>query len=410
VATIRRSQTDAPRRHPASLGPGIMKRVVVLQAGQPIGSGMVRAFPSPEWRVDVWTTGPVNRVFRDPTPPSPVRLTEIGSLDINELTLRLTSTGSGVEVVTNDEFCLKACLELRHRLGLTTRVPRTLEPWVDKLEMKQRLASALIRTPRFMNLDLDPAAPSSREVAHRLGLPLVVKPRQGANNRGIEVLASIAALERWLADHAGEPGWHAESFVTGDLFHANALVIDGVVHPVQVGRYTSPPLYLKAGRPVGSVTLPDDDRIAIAGTELNGRVVDALGGAGSFAVHTEFFVTETGVTVLETAARAPGGLVSEIAAIRTGIHLEEASLRLQVAAPLMTNRRTGPYAAWMWFTDGEILVGDVVRRLALRSACEVRKQATPVPAAILAWNHSLTDLLHDIATLEGHSSARGHQK
>jgi hypothetical protein len=232
-----------------------MKRVVVLQAGQPIGSGIVRAFPSPEWRVDVWTTGPVNRAFRDPTPPSPVRLTEIGSLDINELTLRLTSTGSCVEVVTNDEFCLKACLELRHRLGLTTRVPLTLEPWV--------------------------------------------------------------------ADHAGEPGWHAESFVTGDLFHANALVIDGVVHPVQVGRYTSPLLYLKAGRPVGSVTLPDDDRIAIAGTELNGRVVDALGGAGSFGVHTEFFVTETGVIVLETAARAPGGLVSEIAAIRTGIHSKE---------------------------------------------------------------------------------------
>lgn len=372
----------------------------MLHARQAIGSGLARAFPSSDWQVEIWTTGDPSRVFRDATAARfPVH--EIGDLGGDELLERARRCETPLEVVTNDEYCLEACASLRRRLGLAVRLPTDLGPWLDKVTMKRRLADASIATPPFVNLSPVQPRNAGPKVLGTLGLPVVLKPARGANNRGIVVCRSEAELAAWLRQHAGEDGWFAESFLTGRLYHANAVVIEGDITSVQVGRYTRPLLALGDGRPVGSLTLADDHPVTVAGAELGTRVIRALGDGGSFVTHVEFFQTpDRGLAVIDAAARAPGGLVSEIAAVRTGIHLEAVNLSLQVGRRPSLQRQDGPFAAWLWLSEDPALVRRVWGRLALRSVATVRAQSTPLASAMLLVSDRVTDLARDLRDLE----------
>jgi len=115
-------------------------------------------------------------------------------------------------------------------------------------------------------------------------------------------------------------------------------------------------------------------------------VVAALGGAGKFVIHTEFVREPSGRAVfLETAARAPGGLISEIAVLHSGVHLEHLNLRVQAGEPGAAPVPTGVSAAWLWFPRS---AADPTRPPALR--CEHRLEVLPAPypiaCSLLAWD------------------------
>lgn len=376
-----------------------MKTVVVLHEKQAIGPGLAAAFPPYDRRrVLVWTSGDVAWAFRDGICPDGVSVERLPDDAADRL--RAASREGPVEVVTNDEYCLRRCAGLRAAIGLPPRLPADLDAWNDKVCMKERLQAAGIATPEFVPLDPVPGPPAGLPAADRVGLPLVVKPRREANNRGIRVLRTRAELAAWLEEHAGRPGWEAESFVEGRLHHANALVVDGSVAPVQVGTYTAPLLALNAGRPAGGVTLPEDHPGAAAGRSLNARVVAALGGRGSFVVHTEFFVTPAGEAVfLEAAARAPGALVPEMAEVHAGVHLERASFLLQAGEEVPPPRPSGRHAAWLWFPEPDALPEPeaVGRRLRSPHTLEVQRVGPYfTPLALLAWNADHGCLLRDL--------------
>lgn len=386
-----------------------MRTVVVLHAKQAIGPGLRAAFPAYDGRrVLVWTSGDVAWAFRDGTCPDGVTVEPLPADAADRL--RAASREGRVEVVTNDEYCLRPCAQLRAATGLPARLPADLDAWTDKVCMKEHLRAAGVATPEFVALDPVPGPSEGPRVADRVGLPLVVKPRREANNRGIGVLRSLAELAAWLEEHAGQPGWEAESHVEGRLHHANALVVDGRLAPVLVGTYTAPLLAFNAGRPAGGVTLPEDHPDAAAGRSLNARVVAALGGQGSFVVHTEFFVTPAGEAVfLEVAARAPGALVPEMAEVSAGVHLERASFLLQAGEEVAPPRPSGRHAAWLWFPKPEALPDPAAFGRCLRSAHTLEVQRVGpyfAPLALLAWNADHGCLLRDLDEAQAMAAAR----
>ncbi|GGU17100.1 ATP-grasp domain-containing protein [Lentzea flava] len=176
----------------------------------------------------------------------------------------------------------------------------------------------------------------------------MAKPRQEANSRGITILRTPQDVRDWLAAHDGETGWQVDEFVDGTLHHVNALVRDGRITPVQVGRYLGPLLGLDAGRTLGGAT-EQESPFTAAAHELNERVIHALGSRGSFVVHTEFARNRDGeLVVLEVAGRAPGALVSELARLHAGVNLEVANLRMQAGLPVPEPVGQDVQAAWLW--------------------------------------------------------------
>lgn len=361
--------------------PGAKIQLVVLQLVQPIGGDVEMAFPADRFETRILTGGPSEDAVR-PWVPTTVSV-ESKPREAWAERLRELADRGPLEVVTNDEFCLELCAELRRRLGLPARVEVPFDSYRDKVAMKRALAAAGVPVPAF--LALDPVPPASEaaveEVFRTLGPRVVVKPRREANNRGVVPIASREELRRWLGAHAGEAGWEAERFVEGGVFHANAAVEDGEVTPLLVGEYLGSPLELEEGGPIGSATVPGDAPVAEDARTLNRRVVEALGGGGRFVIHTEFVREPSGrLVVLETAARAPGGLVSDIATLHVGVHLEQLNLMMQAGEPAPAPVPSGVHSAWLWFP--RIGAGDT-RPPA--PSCEHRLEALPASSPI-AWS------------------------
>ncbi|MBX9244350.1 ATP-grasp domain-containing protein [Actinotalea ferrariae] len=388
-------------------------RVFVLHSRQPLTTNPAESFPPDRFEVVVLTDADPATVLREDV-EGPVGQVVHAGRDAWESVVRSAPAGA-VEVVTNDEYCLAECARLRATTGLPARHPAHLDGYRDKVLMKRRLEAAGVPVPRY--LTFEPAVTSSRAVADRVvaavGLPAVVKPRREANSRGVEVLDDVEAVLGWLARHDGETGWQVDEFVDGTLGHVNALVRQGDVRPVQVGRYLGPLLGLDHGRVLGGWTVPADTPEAVTAHELNGRVVRALGSAGEFVVHTEFATTPDGrLVVLETAARAPGASVSELARVHAGVQLEVANLRLQAGLPVPEPDHTsGRHAAWLWLPvmPGRRWGGtpDAARGLGSDVEVHVRRvgrdgnigTAGQLGAAVLLTNTDRGELANDVDVL-----------
>jgi biotin carboxylase len=379
--------------------------VVVLQSVQPIGADLRAAFPVERFEARILTSGPIKNATRPWTTATvPV---ETVPHEGWEQRLREIAPAAAVELVTNDEFCLESCAALRRRLGLPPRLEMPLAPYRDKVAMKEALSTAGIAVPTFVPLEPVPSAGEAAAIARPLGPRIVVKPRRGANNRGVVEINSPRALERWLEDHAGESGWEAESFLEGTLFHADGLVLDGRVEPLLVGEYVRPPLALESGGAIGSITLPWDADAAREGRALNRRVVEALGGAGRFVIHTEFVRERSGrVVFLETAARAPGGLISEMSARHIGVHLEQLNLRVQAGEGAVVPALTGMHSGWLWFPRS-----GAGERRPPAPRCGHRLESlptsSPIAYSLLAWDPDPQRLREEVrAVCPGVSAVR----
>jgi phosphoribosylaminoimidazole carboxylase (NCAIR synthetase) len=389
------------------------RRVFVLHSRQPLTTNPAEAFPRDRFEVVVLTDADPATVLREDVEASVEQVVHAGR-DEWESVVR-SAPGGAAEVVSNDEYCVAECARLRATTGLPARHPAHLDGYLDKVVMKRRLEAAGVPVPRY--LSFEPAVTSSRAVADHVvatvGLPAVVKPRREANSRGVEVLADAEAVLGWLARHDGETGWQVDEFVDGTLGHVNALVRQGDVRPVQAGRYLGPLLGLNHGRVMGGWTVPADSPEAAAAHELNGRVIHALGSDGEFVVHTEFATTTDGrLVVLETAARAPGASVSELARVHAGVQLEGAHLRLQAGLPVPEPDRTsGRQGAWLWLPvmPGRRWGGtpEVVRGLGSDVEVHVRRvgrdgnvgTAGELGAAVLLTNNDPGALANDVDVL-----------
>lgn len=355
------------------------RHVFVLHSRQPLTTDPAEAFPPDRFDVVVLTDADPATVLREDVDASLAKVVH-ARRDEWESLVRSVPSGSA-DVVSNDEYCLVECARLRAATGLAPRHPAGLDGYRDKVVMKRRLERAGIAVPR--HLALEPTVTASPAVAEHVvatvGLPAVVKPRAEANSRGVEVLTDVDAVVAWLSRHDGEAGWQVEEHIGGPLGHVNAIVRQGDVCPVQAGRYLGPLLGLDRGQVLGGWTLPDGSPEAVAARRLNARVVAALGSDGDLVVHTEFATASDGrLVVLETAARAPGAAVSELARVHAGVQLEVAHLRLQAGLPVPEPDRTGGrHAAWLWLPvmPGQRWDGlpDVVTGLASEIEVHVRR-------------------------------------
>ncbi|MBT2365573.1 ATP-grasp domain-containing protein [Streptomyces sp. ISL-10] len=380
---------------------------VVLHSRQPLTTDVTRVFPPQHWDVVVLTDADPAQAYREDVPGTrPVVRT--APRDTWAATLRSWSERRPVEIVSNDEYCLLDCAALRAESGLATRHPEHPVNYIDKVLMKERLTAAGVRTPRFLAFPRVPEPKQAyEEVLDHIGLPAVAKPRREANSRGVSILRTQDALRAWLAERRGQEGWQLEEFLDGTFHHANSLVRDGKLTPVQAGTYLGPLLDLTAGRRLGGWTVPHCDPLAHRAHELNRQVVDALGGGGAFVVHTEFAVTRDGETaVVEVAARAPGALLPDLSRLHAGVNLEEAHLALQAGLPVPEPVRVATEAAWLWIP---VLPGERHRttprltgnhRVDIRQAARTthRGEAGTVGVSVLLWHNDPEVLAADVRT------------
>jgi biotin carboxylase len=233
-------------------------------------------------------------------------------------------------------------------LGLPGIGTDTAHLMTHKVAMRRTLAEAGLPQPRF-------AAARTLHEAHAaadtVGFPAVLKPADSGGQRGVFLLESLEDLERHLhAALAESPTQEAilESYEEG--LELNGLVIArrGEAELLTLSDRLRPP---GVGFGVGWIhvypstlygdTLAEAERVAV-------QAVRALGLETGIAF-PQLIAAEPGrVSVVEVAARIPGGQMADLAAHAVGVDLVEIALRQalgeQVPDELVRPQRQQPLA------------------------------------------------------------------
>ncbi len=232
-------------------------------------------------------------------------------------------------VIALHEKAILMAARLRSKFGLPGIGLPTATVFRDKLRMKQAAQAAGLSVPAYAPVDSEVdlwRADWSRG-------PKVLKPRLGLGSEGVAVVADLDdALHRWrgMGQTPGVEQMQIEEFVSGAMYHCDAVVEQGRVTFAAVSEYVARPGDFAAGGMGGSLHIATGElRERIL--RLNDRVIGALGLPGAIT-HLEVFHTARDELVfLEIAARPGGGGIDRyLMRAYGGLNIFEAAIRLEV--------------------------------------------------------------------------------
>lgn len=273
-------------------------------------------------------------------------------LDATVITsLLLPYAQNEIVFVSNDEYCLQLCDQLNNRYNDRAILA---DHFVDKVLMKKQLAQTKINFPNYIPLaDYTQTDPNvlSDMLIETFGLPLVIKPRNESNNRGVHIIQDADDLPGLITELQPQfAAMEAEQYITGRLYHCNIVTYNNANVVVQIGEYLNNPVDLLNDKPIGSKTVDRDSEIFIKLANAGKEIVQHLQARNNSVTHIELFLTEDGKCIfLEIAHRAPGGLVAEMADAHCGMQLEKIHFDFQIHQALLSEQQAYRQAAWLWF-------------------------------------------------------------
>jgi len=199
----------------------------------------------------------------------------------------------------------------------------------DKLTMRTTARRLGLRVPEFTGAFNDDEI---NGWADRVPAPWVLKPRSAAASIGVKKIANRDAL--WPALHAAggdRPLCLLEAFVSGDVFHVDAIVRHGRVVAAVASKYRTPPMRIAHdGGVFVTRRLPDDACDATALLEANRALLEGFELSNGVS-HSEFIGGPDGPVFLETSARVGGAFIVDVIETATGLNLWKEWARVEIA-------------------------------------------------------------------------------
>jgi formate-dependent phosphoribosylglycinamide formyltransferase (GAR transformylase) len=197
--------------------------------------------------------------------------------------------------------------QLREMLDIGGMHMAQTELFRDKKKMKDALDAAGLRTPRNTTAT---GSEAIRAAAKAIGLPLVIKPIDGAGSAHTHEVRDQASLDMAVADVGEHRVVSVEEYIEGEEYTFDTVCANGDILYENIAWYRPKPI---VGRNVEwismqTVNLRNLERPElVAGRELGRRVIEALGFRTGFT-HMEWFLTPSGEAVFgEIGGRPPGG-------------------------------------------------------------------------------------------------------
>lgn len=224
-------------------------------------------------------------------------------------------------VVALDDFEVEKATLIREHFRIPGMGQSTGRYFRDKLAMRIKASEANIPVPAFSpvfnNLEIE-------HYINTIASPWLLKPRSEASATGIKKIFSSEELWKVIESLGSvRHEYLIEQFRPGDVYHVDALSVDGHVVFTQVSQYLSTPMDVAHGHGIfRSRTLQMDSPDALRLQKLNMEVLKVFGMQFS-ASHTEYIKSkETGdFYFLETSSRVGGAHLAEMIEAATGINL-----------------------------------------------------------------------------------------
>ncbi|MFD7668187.1 acetyl-CoA carboxylase biotin carboxylase subunit family protein [Streptomyces sp. NPDC059788] len=263
---------------------------------------------------------------------------------------RLATARPPRAVLALAEVDVERAAVLRAEWGLPGMAPEHAEAYRDKVLMKRYARKAGLRVPDFA--EANQVADVTAFLREHPGRKAVVKPRGGSGSTGVRVLDGPAPPDGLEAALRALPH-EVEEFVEGDLYHVDALMVDGRPVAAVPSRYTGDGcLSHWTDSSLGSCTLDRDDPLAARLETAAWDLVASLPSPPSLFVHAEFFVTPgRDIVLCEVAARVGGGPIPEMLRHVLGEDPRALWSRVQAGLPvdldaIRARTRTAPSVAF----------------------------------------------------------------
>jgi biotin carboxylase len=252
------------------------------------------------------------------------------------------------------------------RLGLPTIGTDVAHRMTHKIAMRRTLAEEGVPQPPFAAVR---NLAEGRAALETVGLPAVLKPVDSGGQRGLFRIETAGDLESHLHSALAEsPGREAilEGFVEGTEMNGIVVVRNGDARIVTLSDRLRPE---GAGFGVGWIHLYPasihSDQLGLA-ERVAERSVAALGLQDGIAFPQLIASPDGGVSVVEVAARIPGGQMADLVRHAVGVDLVELALRFALGEPIPDDvalpRFSQPLAIrFLTASPGPLATGTVTR-------------------------------------------------
>lgn len=234
-------------------------------------------------------------------------------------------------VVALDDFDIEKAAAIREHFRIPGMGQTTYRYFRDKLAMRMKAQEEGIPVPAFSALFNDQEV---NEYIQNVPAPWMVKPRSEASATGIRKVHSSDDLWKLLHELGDERDlFLIEKFTPGDVYHVDALSVDGQVAFVNSSKYVNTPMEVAHGGGIfRTVTVEYGSEDAKALEVINAKLMSAFGMNFS-ASHSEFIKSKaTGeFFFLETASRVGGAHIAEMVEAATSVNLWGEWAKLEVA-------------------------------------------------------------------------------
>ena len=220
------------------------------------------------------------------------------------------------------------------RLGLPTIGTGVAHRMTHKIAMRRTLAEEGVPQPPFAAVR---SLAEGRAALETVGLPAVLKPVDSGGQRGLFRIETAGDFESHLHSALAEsPGHEAilEGFVEGTEMNGIVVVRNGDARMVTLSDRLRPH---GVGFGVGWIHLYPasihSDQLGLA-ERVAERSVAALGLRDGIAFPQLIASPDGGVSVVEVAARIPGGQMADLVRHAVGVDLVELALRFALGEPI----------------------------------------------------------------------------
>lgn len=234
-------------------------------------------------------------------------------------------------IVALDEYDVEMAAILREHLRVEGLGITETRKFRDKLIMRDAAATNGIPIPPYTRVVNHHEV---YEFMQRVPPPWVLKPRLEAGAMGIKRVYHQDELWGMLEFLGDQQSYRVlEQYLPGDVYHVDALTVDGETVFANVSRYGAPPLNVAhEGGIFMTYTLDPNSSDALTLKKLNHQIINRF-GLSNCPTHAEFIKghDDGQFYFLEIAARVGGAHIADLVEQSTNINLWREWAHLEVA-------------------------------------------------------------------------------
>jgi len=234
-------------------------------------------------------------------------------------------------IVSLDDFDVEKGALLREEFRIPGMGQSTARYFRDKLAMRLKAKAAGIAVPEFTAIFNDDMV---NTFIQQTPTPWMLKPRGEASATGIKKIHSAESLWEQIHNLGEERHQYVlERFISGQVFHMDAIVQEGEVLFCRCSQYLATPFEVAHdGGIFRSATLSEDTSDNDTLHKLNRQILNGFNMQYS-ATHTEALKSDQDgkFYFIETSARVGGAHLAEMVEYATGINLWEEWAKVEYA-------------------------------------------------------------------------------